>query len=125
MSTTLLTMLKYPLMMVIQMHNTSLALCTCGFAPLAPQQNKFMLSHFDPNRPYCPAYPANVDSYNSSTLPTSRRRLDAWSDRDQYQRYYKKIVVGVDYNTAKADGSATATSVKTSWDRDDWCIKIS
>ena len=39
----------------------------------------------------------------------------------RYQRHYKKIVVGIDYNSAKGDGSATVTGVKTSWDRDDWC----
>ena len=95
---------------------SSLALCTCGFVDNAPQQNFSMFSLFESNLSYCPSYPPNVDTYGTN------RRLDDISDISTYHRNYKKIVINVDYDTVRNDGTAVITGVTKSWDLDGWDV---
>ena len=92
-------------------HDTSSnILCQCGFMHGAPQQNQSRLSLFDSNLQYCPAYPERVITYTG----TDKER--------NYGRYYKKVTVGIDYDSAKADGTVKLVSIKQEWDQDDWDI---
>mmetsp|Transcript_18586 Transcript_18586/g.25678 ORF Transcript_18586/g.25678 Transcript_18586/m.25678 type:complete len:1413 (+) Transcript_18586:58-4296(+) len=97
---------------------SSFILCQCGFIPNAPQQNQSRLSLFDSNLQYCPAYPAGVNTYSG----TNKKKLDDGSDSETYGRYYKKVTVGIDYDSVKADGTVKLVSIKQEWDRDDWDI---
>jgi len=93
-------------------------LCQCGFIPNAPEQNQSRLSLFDSNLQYCPAYPDGVNTYAG----TNKKKLDDGSDSYNYGRYYKKVTVGVDYDSATADGTVKLVSMKQEWDRNDWDI---
>jgi len=94
--------------------NFNSILCQCGFIPGAPQQNSLQLNLFADNLAYCPAYPDGL--VNNVT----RRRLDDWQDGYNYKRYNKKVTLEIDYDSAKADGSAKISSVTPAWDLNDW-----
>ena len=100
-------------------------LCQCSFIPGASQQSNQILSLFPssyaPNSlPYCPAYPSNTFTDDDIMTFTTKRRLDAWQDQYQYGRSYKKVTLTIDYNAAKADGSAQVVNAETRWDTNDW-----
>ena len=78
------------------------------------------MSIFDNNLPYCPPYPTGTFTDDQTIASMSTRRLDDGSDYQLYGRRYKKIVLTIDYNAAKADGSALVTAAETKWDTNDW-----
>lgn len=102
--------------------NTSSQLCTCGFKPKAPQMSQYILPLFANNQSYCPAYPPNVASYNTSALASlnKHRQLNDQDDNNDYGRWYKKLTISIDYDAVKADGSAKITGINTEWDTDGW-----